>query len=40
MRQIDVKKRKWTEKFPVHKNMNWKINTNRWYIINSANRCK
>ena len=27
-------------KFSGHKNMNWKINTNRWYILNPANRRK
>ena len=31
--QIDVK-------YSVHKNMNWKINTNRRYILNPANRSK
>ena len=29
-----------TEFISVHKNMNWKINTNRQYILNQANRRK
>ena len=27
-------------KFPVHKNMNWKTNTNRRYLLNPANSRK